>query len=125
MSDCELLEQAAKAAGIKYDTKRSAPNKESGSYFGLWLEIEGEPNEFTRRYWNPLTDDGDALRLATKLGLSIQFDRAPSTTMTLGKPLRVCVWGLGWHREDINDHWGSATRRVIVQAAADLGRNMT
>ncbi len=46
MTDRELLEYAAKAAGLDH----------------LWVvEIDGiSPN------WNPLTDDGDALRLVGK-----------------------------------------------------------
>ena len=55
MTDRELLELAAKAIGMD-------------------IEFFGDENGFDcvtdeQEYWNPLTDDGDALRLAVKLGL--------------------------------------------------------
>lgn len=64
MEDRELLELAAKAAGVEYD-------KDCKSKWGLWLIYRDEPSEYARRYWNPLADDGDALRLAVRLNLSI------------------------------------------------------
>ena len=58
MSDRDLLERAAKAAGIE-----------------LWHE-DVFTNGITRKVsqsgilcWNPLIDDGDALRLAVKLNI--------------------------------------------------------
>jgi hypothetical protein len=70
--------------------------------------------------WNPLTDDGDALRLAVKLQIHIEPD-----------PLDVVVdWEIGdettrsiveygsSHAGDIN----AATRRAIVRAAAEIGK---
>ena len=71
MTDKELLEMAAKAADVKYDAEASKPHPKSGAFWGLWLVIDGEPSEYQRRYWNPLTDDGDALRLAVKLNLRV------------------------------------------------------
>lgn len=57
MSDRELLEAAAKAAG----------------YACVWGVADGplwwHDDPDTARLWNPLTDDGDALRLAVKLFL--------------------------------------------------------
>ena len=50
MTDRELLEAAAKAAGIDYYARAQS---------GGMLTDNGE--------WNPLTDDGDALRLAVRL----------------------------------------------------------
>lgn len=50
-ADKELLELAAKAAGIDGDYSKRANSI-------------AHPDG----YWNPLTDDGDALRLAAKLG---------------------------------------------------------
>jgi len=73
MNDRELLEAAAEAAGVKYDPDASKPHPKSGAFWGLWLTFDREPNEYDRRYWNPLTDDGDALRLAVKLNLTCRF----------------------------------------------------
>ena len=47
MTDRELLERAAKAAGYEY------------AKHGGYIVVDGIPGN-----WNPLTDDGDALRLA-------------------------------------------------------------
>ena len=52
-TDRELLELAAKAAGLNYSF-------EYGCYFDDEYEQGCD--------WNPLDDDGDALRLAVKLG---------------------------------------------------------
>ena len=59
VSDRELLQMAAKAAGMTLGAWREA--------FGAFMYRDVAPG---RGYWNPLTDDGDALRLAVKLGLS-------------------------------------------------------
>lgn len=59
-TDRELLKLAAKAAGIDH------PGGEHSRYNDgrLW-DCNG------LRWWNPLEDDGDALRLAVKLKLTI------------------------------------------------------
>ena len=116
-TDRELLELAAKAAGIEYDVEASKPHPMSGAWFGLWLVIHGEPNEFTRRRWNPLADDGDALRLAVKLEISLCF---PFLLPQVIKSVRACA--------DCFEAQGrdpfAATRRAIVRAAAESGKAM-
>jgi hypothetical protein len=115
MTDRELLEKAAKAAGIRYDAEQSVPHPKSGCFWGLWLTFDGEPPENARRYFNPLTDDGDALRLAVKLQLIVS-----------------CAYGMtaaametGVHDDVVEFHHESdpqaATRRAIVRAAAAIG----
>ena len=59
MTDKELLELAAKAAGIEYN-----PNYGKGFWVGEF---------YSGKEWNPLTDDGDALRLAVKLKMRIDI----------------------------------------------------
>lgn len=92
MTDRELLEKAAKAAGIPYD---ALPHSSS-----TWVK------------WNPLTDDGDALRLAVKLRIDI---------VHFSDLVRADVNGL----EDCHEQNGidpyAATRRAIVRAAATIG----
>jgi len=58
-TDRTLLELAARAAGIKL----------------AWSSMDGQSprNEDGWFVWNPLTDDGDALRLAVNLRLNIEF----------------------------------------------------
>jgi hypothetical protein len=63
MTDRELLELAAKAAGIEYDFCRP----ELGG-----CQIR---KPFVSGFWNPLTDDGDAFRLAAAMGFSLEFGK--------------------------------------------------
>jgi len=104
MTDKELLELAAKAAGITWTRDyKDGPMKVM--------------MPFTRE-WNPLTDDGDALRLAVKLGLTFH------TSMTL---VTVGVERSFGYEERFDDHNGdeyAATRRAIVRAAAEIGKTL-
>ena len=99
MDDRELLELAAKAAGI------AVRWKEDGRSFQV---VRGLP--FT---WNPLEDDGDALRLAVKLQLEIYIDHR-------GVAVRTHC-GLKTLEKKCD---ATATRRAIVRAAAEIGRAM-
>jgi hypothetical protein len=123
MTDKELLELAAKAAGIKYDVEKSVRKETAKVWWGLWLSYDREPHEFDRRYWNPLTDDGDAFRLQVKLHMDIyreylDFDVNQRSVSATAKQL-IC-------EEEFcnNDDLCSATRRAIVRAAAEIGKNM-
>lgn len=115
MSDRELLEMAAKAAGVEYDPKQF-------SQFGLWLVIHGEPSEYQRRYWNPLKDDGDALRLAVKLNIEFAcFDDKQS--VNAGVWSAEHKWNEVWDcMTPYNGDKLAATRRAIVRAAAEIGK---
>ena len=107
MSDHELLELAAKAAGIRYDAEKSLP-VEGRKWWGLWLSFVDEPGEFARRHWNPLTDDGDALRLAVaanQLNILHLLDLYGDPVLYKADPT-------------------AATRRAIVRAAAEIGKAM-
>ena len=64
MNDRELLENAAKAAGMDLMDR-----PEVHCYVGGLMTTTG--------HWSPLTDDGDALRLVVNLRLSINFDHEP------------------------------------------------
>jgi hypothetical protein len=107
MTDRELLELAAKAAGLKYWIRSD------GMGGGICL---GENNPYGNnecQLWNPLTDDGDALRLAVKLGLTSIIDSEYF--------FETEIDGM-----DIREPHGldpySATRRAIVRASAEIGR---
>jgi hypothetical protein len=125
-TDCELTVLAAKAAGIRFDAGSEKPHPKSGAWFGLWLTYDREPTEHDRRYWRPLTDDGDALRLAVALSLDLSFlheagniNRACKLiSVDSGGPWTPCV------REDVGADPLAATRRAIVRAAAEIGSNM-
>lgn len=112
MSDRELLELAAKAAGYGevwylegYDTPYIGPR-----YTG------GTPQYIT---FKPLTDDGDALRLAVKLELPIEFWDGMVIAGVVDETGVVDEIG-----EECGNDPLAATRRAIVRAAAEIGRAM-
>ena len=84
-TDREMLELAARAAGYSFKWGKDWHDK------GVPLVDD--------KSWNPLDDDGDALRLAVKLGLDIEIE---------------------WYDDDPL----AATRRAIVKAAAEIGRGI-
>ena len=107
MTDKELLELAAKAAGIYKDA----------------LDCEWyDPHGYVRPDWNPLHDDGDALRLAVKLEVTIytpqtktmQYDIA--CAQNFDGAIDCC-------EKSESDPY-AATRRAIVRAAAEIGKEM-
>ena len=115
MNDRELLELAAKAAGYVWreDIKRE---RDKIGVDALWV-----PHVSTG--WNPLKNSGDALRLAVacQLGLSIAGGRARLVECVSFKDLHCFVSS----REIAGDgDIESATRRAIVRAAAEIGRQM-
>ena len=123
MSDRELLELAAKAAGIEWEPSDTDAGKENELKFGLWLRIKGESTVFTRRRFNPLHDDGDALRLAVKLNINIGFGIFATQINC-----EIYDWAedevlIDWKEDGRKDPY-AATRRAIVRIAAEIGRNM-
>ena len=63
MTDRELIEAAAKAAGMP------EPDGIHPTAGLVWIKAQDGVRRETR--WNPLADDGDALRLAVTLGLAV------------------------------------------------------
>jgi hypothetical protein len=115
MTDRELLEAAAKALNgqARFDI---SPDK------APWLQgvVAGGPQPYPVR-WNPLTDDGDALRLAVDLGMVIDTDYnggviAGNAAISLDEPEYGYQEGMG--KKDLH----AATRRAIVRVAAEVGR---
>ena len=94
MTDKELLELAAKAAGVGYADK------------------EGKFVPFVPETWNPLTDGGDALRLAVKLKFVIRHWDDCVDVGYFASPRQKEMYG--------GDPY-AATRRAIVRAAAQIG----
>ena len=94
MTDRELLEFAAKAAGYELI--------QFSEYSGFQILDNGDS-----RWWDPIAEDGDALRLAVKLKM-------------------FTFWGTG---EDLCEAAldadpFSATRKTIVLRAAEIGKAM-
>lgn len=104
MTDRELLEFAAKAAGARMtDYSDNMPDHwEIVKPSGVW------------GYWNPLTDDGDALRLAVKLRISIDPREGAVCVISACKNHVVL--------ENFTFDQYPATRLAIVRAAAEIGR---
>jgi hypothetical protein len=94
MTDRELLELAAKAVN-------------GGSWHPMTHDT---PNG---RDWNPLTDDGDALRLAVKLNMTVKTTDYGGAAKTSGE------WLLVAETDTL-----AATRRAIVRAAAEIGKEL-
>ena len=108
MTDRELLELAAKVAGF-HDAVWAAKQ--------ACVETSMLPG--FRCFWNPLTDDGDALRLAVKLSIRIY----PYTG--LGDDVSIAVAsGCDRIQQEQNGDPYAATRRAIVRAAAEIGKEM-
>jgi hypothetical protein len=103
-ADYKLLELAAKAAGELY-TERAPEG-------GLYLS-NGQD-------WNPLEDDGDALRLAVTLGINAGWYEccgyAIASAVPENGPVIRC--------EEYQRSPYAATRRAIVRAAAEIGKAM-
>src|SRR5574337_1719468 len=68
-SDRELLELAAKAAGLRIDKSKLNGGPTPNTGFDLAGNVVLDWHNGTT--WNPLTHDGDALRLAVEMGLEL------------------------------------------------------
>lgn len=95
MEDQDLLELAAKAIGEEFHSGH--------------ITVGGRQFEWVE--WSPLTDDGDALRLAVSIFKDIHFWYFDNS-VSVGNCLRVPIDGDPC----------AATRRAIVRAAAEIGK---
>jgi hypothetical protein len=125
-ADRELLDLAFKASGLKstffWMGEQKVAHLESA---GILVEddlprIEDSPHSYGR-WWNPLTDDGDALRLAVKL--KIDFYEGEDDG-----PAAYAGYYVGTRQRFMTEPHGTepiaATRRAIVRAAAEIGRSL-
>ena len=106
-TDRELLELAAKAAGISF-----------------FVDSHGRGMEMHANLmpcpWNPLTDDGDALRLAEQCSLTVCMDGI-GTVSACDERRKDEIFVT----QSIHECGGSritATRRAIVRAAASIAQ---
>jgi hypothetical protein len=136
MTDKELLELAAKAAGwTGWQSKHGywnveSPDGEKTTHCHNWnaycqdtgekLKEPSFADAIAGTNWNPLTDDGDALRLAVKLNIVVwecsQYDRAMAE-VRYGE-------ALGEYWEFVGEDSYAATRRAITRAAAEIGKTL-
>ena len=124
--DCELLELAAKAAELRVLPYLNAKNEWGHRNFEMYLVTE---QGFPIRKWNPLVDDGDALRLVVKLRLSIDHNHPADQqrwTAADRSGCEGCYGPVSCVEDDFEDESdrSAATRRAIVRAAAEIGRSM-
>ena len=94
MTEIQMLEAAARAAGLPWDQ---------------WVN-DGCAD------WNPLEDDGDALRLSVKLRLNLNFEEWDGAEYACAVPHK----SYQGQDEVIGDDENAAARRAIVRAAAAM-----
>lgn len=112
--DKELLILAAKAAC--FNVKAVSVDTDD-NFDGL---VIGAKNTKQKVWWNPILNDGDALRLAVYLRVSLSFHMENDNE-------DVKAWVNGsyhaWSQQIEQDPL-CATRRAIVRAAAAIGEQM-
>ena len=108
MTDKELIKLAAKAAGISKQWDGSLVDKEN-------------PN----RVWSPLTDDGDALRLAVMLCIDVSHDAIGMKSFVYARTVFNDETHIGLSEifDDESERL-DRTRRAITRAAAQIGKEM-
>lgn len=106
-TDKELLELAAKAAGYNIKAHEDGALYSDYRCSGYW------------GVFNPLNDDGDALRLAVKLDMQVTVDVGGGEVWVVHNYLlSMIIESL----EGVIDIY-AATRRAIVRAAAAIGES--
>lgn len=109
MSDRQLLEDAAKAAGIEIHESDDG-TLQRRPIWACYHYVQGQPYSEVR--WDPLNDDAQALRLAVKLYIHITISEYRRTVCRQGDRFRSI--------EEHGDDKFAATRRAIVRAAAAI-----
>ena len=111
MTDREMLELAAKAAELP----------ECGWMGPVYVYIKDD--EFVE--WNPLTDDGDALRLAVELRIDVSHDEVGMKSFVYARTVFNDETHIGLSEifDDESERL-DRTRRAITRAAAQIGKEM-
>lgn len=133
MTDRELLELAAKAAGwTGWRSKHgywniNDPDGTAQTCCTNWPIYSASTGErlleptfadaLSEAGWNPLMDDGDALRLAVKRSISV--DPRSDAVVALSEDGKYLAMEIG-----CGDSLFVATRRAIVRAAAEIGASL-
>lgn len=101
MTDRELLELAARAAG--YVLGKHTQKDWAVTYRGM--------------EWNPLTDDGDNAQLRRALRIVVQWFPTDVAAMHFGDDGRGRSWAEPYGKDP-----AAAERLAVVRAAAEIGR---
>ena len=121
MTDYDLLKCAAEAMHNSKDPIFCNYSVVGGKA-GVCLELGSSRGAFTS-YWNPITNDGDALRLACDLGLRV----FPIARIQSGAVCSAVGSATGERLSEVADaslDTYTATRRAIVLAAAEIGKQI-
>lgn len=117
-TDRELLELAARASGLLmcgYSWIGENEDDDECEILEVAFVKHHQEQELASK-WNPLTDDGDALRLAVKLGLCILCHATQVEYSTKNGGVGIVV------EQKFRD--AAATRRAITRAASAIGEAM-
>ena len=112
--DCEMVKNAALAAGYRWR-----------GFSGYQPLLEEDPSKPEPRLacphnWNPLTDDGDALRLAVALNFTVTAQPSFSHVSGLYTPDGFEINETSAPCEECGGDLAAATRRAITRAAAAI-----
>lgn len=106
MTDQELIQSAAKAAGFTYDPTMTG---EDGTLVGCYRTDDVQ----TRYVWNPLSDEKDAIEVMIRVQINLE-------------PKEDRIWahyGTNLHLSEPSDGATSpAFCRVITRMAAEVGK---
>lgn len=120
MTDREMLELAAKAVGGEFSP--GTGKRRTGDTWDHWEWYGQEGIQMPDgRISFPLTDDGDALRLAVRCGAHVSQQLSYVSVMLPHGA--TATRGISWNQSYDEDPL-SATRRAIVRAAAAIGEAM-
>lgn len=103
MTDKELIALAALAMGV-----------DMAQGFEMFVLDSVDPSR--ERAWNPLDNDGDALRLAVELGFNVYHAAGSVFVEDLDEGVEV--------QQEYGGHKLAATRRAITRAAAEIGKQL-
>lgn len=116
MKDREMLELAAKAGGI-------SGYRYSENFYCMahWNESDG--GWFDCGLWDPLRNDGDALRLAVRLRMTVDIYSA-MVEVSWHDDIASETFVVTEHDNNADNDLSAATRRAITCAAAHIGKEM-
>lgn len=128
LSDIEMLTVVAEAVGIVLDTAEKGQPSDAGCHARIWqnskihfyTDSRGHPmcrpnSPPGNVEWNPLDDDGDALRALVAMG-----DQTRVMALAVGCGRTSCEFHNVSHGQDP----GAATRRAIVIAVVNIQMDM-
>lgn len=123
MTDQELLRLAA----LAYESKDVFFSDFCGCFYAYYKEDEEEGDSVYE--WNPLNDDGDALRLRNRINAAVvdeggqvcvSVSRYPFATVTIRQHYEADTPTGNASPQAVD----AAVRRAIVRAAAEIGLRM-